>query len=141
VPFLPSSFGKLERSNVDWIARLAWRWERLRALLRQARPALVASVWQSMVVQCLSAATLWICGLAIGVSIPYPVMLAAAAPIFISASLPIGMGGFGTREVAAIVVLGLAGLPPDLAVATALLFGVAAALQGVLAAPLFFIPP
>ena len=141
VPFVPLPFTRLEGSNVAWIAASALRWERLRARLRQARPALLASVWQSLGVQFMSACTLWICGLALGVSLPYPVMLAAAAPIFIMAALPIGVAGFGTRELAAVVVLGLAGVPGDLAAATSLLYGLAAVVQGILAAPLFLVRP
>ena len=137
-PFIPLHFETLERSRVAWIAALASRWEGLRERVRQARPALLASIWQSLGVQCLSAGTLWICGMAVGVSLSYLVMLAAAAPIFILASLPIGVAGFGTRELAAVVVLGLAGVPGDIATAAALLYGLAAVLQGILAAPLFF---
>jgi glycosyltransferase 2 family protein len=139
VPLIPLPFGWLERFNVAWIAALATRWERLRGRLRQARPALLASVWQSLGVQFLSACALWICGLALGVSLSYPAMLAAAAPIFIMAALPIGVAGFGTRELAAVVVLGLAGVPGDLAAATSLLYGLAAVVQGILAAPLFLL--
>jgi len=138
-PFIPLPFQSLARSSVAWIAVLASRWERFRSRLRQARPALVASVWQSLGVQFLSACTLWVCGLALGVPLSYPMMLAAAAPIFIMAALPIGVAGFGTRELAAVVVLGLAGVPSDLAAATSLLYGLAAVVQGILAAPLFLV--
>jgi hypothetical protein len=75
--------------------------------------------------------------MAVGISVSYLVMLAAAAPIFIMAALPVGVGGFGTREVAAAIVLGLAGVEGDLAIAATLLFGLTAVLQGILAAPLF----
>ena len=109
--------------------------------MQRARPALVASAWRSFGVQFLSACTLWICGLSVGVTLPYPVMLAAAAPIFIMASLPIGIAGFGTREVAAVIVLGTVGVPGDQATATALLYGLASVVQGILAAPLFFTKP
>ena len=138
-PFIPLPFGTLERSSVKVLAAWATRWERVRAHVRQARPALVASLWQSLAVQFLSAASLWIGSLALGVSLSYPVMLAAAAPIFIMAALPIGVAGFGTRELAAVVVLGFAGVPGDQATGTALLYGLAAVLQGVLAAPLFLV--
>jgi uncharacterized membrane protein YbhN (UPF0104 family) len=137
-PFIRLPFGKLERSSIAWVAALASRWERLRERLRQARPALVVSVWKSLGVQLLSACTLWICGMAVGVWVSYPVMLAAAAPIFIMAALPIGVAGFGTRELAAVIVLGVAGVPGDQATATALLYGLAAVAQGIVAAPLFF---
>jgi len=136
-PFVPLPFGRLERSRIARVAGLAQRWERLRERLRQARPALMASVWQSLGVQFLSACVLWICGQAVGLWLSYPLMLAAAAPIFISAALPLGVAGFGTREVAAVVVLGALGAPADQATATALLYGLAAVVQGILAAPLF----
>jgi len=138
-PFIALPLKTLERSSVEWIAALASRWGRFRSRLQQAQPALLASVWQSVGVQFLSACTLWFCALALGVTVPYPVMLAAAAPIFIMAALPIGVAGFGTRELAAVVVLGLVGVPGDLAAATSLLYGLATVLQGILAAPLFLI--
>jgi uncharacterized protein (TIRG00374 family) len=137
-PFIPLRFRIPGSSTIAWISALASRWHRLRQSLRQARPALLASIWQSLGVQCLSACVLWICAMAIGVSLPYLVILAAAAPIFILAAVPIGVAGFGTRELAAVVVLGWAGVPGDMAAAAALLFGLAAVLQGILAAPLFF---
>ena len=140
-PFIPLPFGALERSSVSVVASWAARWERLRQQVRQARPALVASLWQSLAVQFLSAGSLWIGSLALGVSLSYPVMLAAAAPIFIMAALPIGVAGFGTRELAAVLVLGFAGVPGDQATATALLYGLAAVLQGIAAAPLFLVDP
>lgn len=136
-PFIPLPFGRLERSTIVWVAKLARRWEQLRERLRQARPALMASVWQSLGVQFLSACALWICSQAVGLSLSYPLVLAAAAPIFIMAALPVGVAGFGTRELAAAVVLGAVGVPADQATATALLYGLAAVVQGVIAAPLF----
>ena len=140
-PLIPLPFDRLQHSRARWIAALATRWAQLRSRLQQARPALVASVWQSLGVQLLSAAALWICALAVGVSLSYPVMLAAAAPIFIMAALPIGVAGFGTRELAAVIVLGFAGVPSGQAIATALLYGISAVVQGIVAAPLFFSKP
>jgi glycosyltransferase 2 family protein len=106
--------------------------------LRRSRPVLLASGWYSCAVQCLAAGTLWLCGLSVGLSLPYPLMLAAAAPIFIMAALPIGIAGFGAREVAAVAVLGMAGVSGEQAFATGLLYGLAAVVQGIAAAPLFF---
>ena len=40
-------------------------------------------------------------------------ILAAAAPIFIMAALPLGVAGFGTRELAAVLVFGFLGVPGD----------------------------
>ena len=52
-------------------------------------------------------------------------------------ALPLGWGGFGAREAAAVVVLGAVGAAPGEATAAALLYGLSAVLQGVLSAPLF----
>lgn len=114
------------------------RWAKLAHGLLRARPVLLASAGHSCAVQCLAAGTLWICGLSVGLALSYPVMLAAAAPIFVMASLPIGIAGFGAREMAAVAVLGVAGVPGEQAIATGLLYGLAAVIQGILAAPLFF---
>jgi uncharacterized membrane protein YbhN (UPF0104 family) len=106
--------------------------------LLRSRPVLIRSAGYSCVVQLLAAGTLWICGLSLGLTLSYPLMLAAAAPIFIMAALPIGVAGFGAREAAAVAVLGALGVPAELAFTTGLLYGIAAVVQGILAAPLFF---
>ena len=105
--------------------------------LRNARPILLRSAWYSCVVQVLAAGTLWVCGQSIGLDVSYALMLAAAAPIFIMAALPIGVAGFGAREAAAVAVLGVAGVPAEQAFLVGLLYGLAAVVQGILAAPLF----
>ena len=105
--------------------------------LGSGRPILVRSAWYSCVVQLVAAVTLWVCAQAIGLGVSYGLMLAAAAPIFIMAALPIGVAGFGAREAAAVVVLGYAGVPAEQAFLVGLLYGLAAVVQGVLAAPLF----
>ena len=105
--------------------------------LRKAQPVLFASAWYSLLVQLFAAGVLWLCGLSVGAGVSYAVMLAAAAPIFIMASLPIGVGGFGAREAAAVAVLAIAGVPADQALATGLLYGLAGVVLGILAAPLF----
>jgi uncharacterized membrane protein YbhN (UPF0104 family) len=118
--------------------------QRLEGLRRQAigaRGPLLASVWLSILVQIFSAAALWCFAFAAGINLSYAVMLAAAAPIFIMGAVPLGWGGFGAREAAAVVVLGTIGVPADQATAAALLYGLSAVLQGVLAAPLFLARP
>lgn len=115
---------------------------RLDALRRQAlgaRGPLLASGWLSVLVQVFSAAALWAFAFAAGINVSYAVMLAAAAPIFIMGAVPLGWGGFGAREAAAVVVLGAIGVPADQATAAALLYGISAVLQGTLAAPLFLL--
>jgi glycosyltransferase 2 family protein len=52
-------------------------------------------------------------------------------------ALPVGIAGFGTREAAAVVVLGALGIASEQALAVGLLYGVAGVLQGVLVAPAY----
>ena len=111
--------------------------ETRRRQLLQARGPLLASAWLSVLVQVFSAAALWLCAIAAGLHLPYFVMLAAAAPIFVMGALPLGWGGFGAREAAAVVVLGAVGAAAGEATAAGLLYGLSAVLQGVLSAPLF----
>jgi uncharacterized membrane protein YbhN (UPF0104 family) len=137
LPIMPMPFAKLESSRIRWVAKLAERWERLELGVLRARPALMASAWRSFGVQSIAAAVLWICALSVDVQLAFPAMLAASAPIFMMASLPVGVAGFGTREVAAVIVLGSLGVPSEQATATALLYGLQTVVQGILSAPLF----
>jgi hypothetical protein len=138
-PLLPWPTAPLRRTPLALVRALAEHAESLRERLRTARPALLQSIWMSAAVQVLSALALWVCALAVGVELGYWTMLAAAAPIFIMAALPLGVAGFGTRELAAVVVLGTVGVSAEQATAAALLYGVCAVVQGVLAAPLFLV--
>ena len=124
---------------LPWVPVPHQRLDNARRQALASRGALVRSAWLSVLVQLFSAAALWLCGYAAGVQLSYPVMLAAAAPIFIMGAVPLGWGGFGAREAAAVVVLGTIGVAPQQATATALLYGVSAVLQGIAAAPLFLV--
>ncbi len=124
---------------LPWLPLPHDRLENARRQALASRGALVRSAWLSVLVQVFSAAALWLCGYAAGLQLSYALMLAAAAPIFIMGAVPLGWGGFGAREAAALVVLGTLGVPPEQATATALLYGVSAVLQGIAAAPLFLV--
>lgn len=136
-PLLPWPTAPLRRLPFAPLARIGERLDAVHERIRSAGPALTRSAWMSVAVQVLSAATLWVCALAVGLQLPYWTVLAAAAPIFILAALPVGVAGFGTRELAAVVVLGTLGVSPEQATAASLLYGLCAVAQGVLAAPLF----
>jgi len=122
---------------LPWLPLPIERAENARRQALQSGGPILRSVWLSVLVQVFSAAALWCCGFAAGVSLSYPAMLAAAAPIFIMGALPLGWGGFGARELGSVVVLGVLGIAPEQATVTGLLYGFAAVLQGVAAAPLF----
>ncbi len=78
-------------------------------------------------------------GYAIGLDLPWWQFVIAAGPIFAFAALPVGVGGWGTREAAAAVVLGAFAVPHEAAVACAILYGLFATLQGLLGALSLFL--
>lgn len=121
-------------------ATLARLTQRVVNTLAQIRPALPRLLLMSVVVQLLSAAALCLYARSVGAEIALSVALAAAAPIFVMAALPIGYSGFGTRELAAVAVLAVASVPADAATATGLLYGIGGLLQGMLGAAFFVVP-
>jgi uncharacterized membrane protein YbhN (UPF0104 family) len=88
----------------------------------------------SAMVQLLSAAALACGALALGLWQPLSVWAFAIAPIFLMAALPVSVGGWGTRETAAVAALAPFGVPATLAVGVGLLYGVFALAQGALGA-------
>ncbi|QDX82723.1 hypothetical protein B9N43_16650 [Denitratisoma sp. DHT3] len=88
----------------------------------------------SALVQALSILAFACGGKAVGLDLALWLYFIAAGPIFIFAALPVSVGGWGTREAAAAVTLGLFAAPRELAVASAILYGLFAALQGLLGA-------
>ena len=97
-PLIPWPTAWLRVMALPVLTRLAEALGALRSRLRRERPALLRSLWLSLAVQVLSAGTLWACSRGVGVELSYLSMLAAAAPIFITAALPVGIAGFGTRS-------------------------------------------
>lgn len=114
-------------------ARLASLLETVHQHPRPLRQYLAQLAWSGAVqVACILA---FACGgWSVGLALPYWQFLIVAGPIFIFAALPVSVGGWGTREAAAAITLGLLGVPRDLAVATAVLYGLFATLQGILGA-------
>ncbi len=123
--------------------RLKWRPDgapaRLLRLLGDSARFARLTLAPSLIVQLASVAALWAALNAVGAEFSAIYLLAAAAPVFLAAALPVSVGGFGTREAALAGYWALAGWPAETAVAGALLHGLAATLQGALWAPLFLI--
>jgi uncharacterized membrane protein YbhN (UPF0104 family) len=94
-----------------------------------ARTQLIVQLGLSVVVQAGSIATLACAGAALGVSLAAWVWVSAAVPVFVMATLPVSFGGWGSREAAAIVALGLFGVSAPLALGVGLLYGLAALAQ------------
>lgn len=139
-PFLPWPTAWLRRLPLAAAARLADLADRVGDPATGLRRRLAATLGLSLLVQLLSAGALAACGWSLGLSVTPLVMFAAAAPIFVMAALPLGVAGFGTRELATVAVLGTAGVPADLAAGTGLLYGLCGVIQGAAAAPLFLLP-
>jgi uncharacterized membrane protein YbhN (UPF0104 family) len=66
--------------------------------------------------------------------LPLAVWAFVIAPVFLMAALPVSVGGWGTREAAAVAALAPFGVPAVLAVGVGLLYGVFALGQGALGA-------
>ncbi|HTH40836.1 MAG TPA: lysylphosphatidylglycerol synthase transmembrane domain-containing protein [Rhodocyclaceae bacterium] len=102
------------------------------------RPHGARLYWQQMFwsagVQVFSVLAYALGGKAVGLDLPFDLFLVAAGPVFILAAVPLSVGGWGTREAASALVLGALGAPKEQAVAAAVLYGLFAALQGLLGA-------
>ncbi|BCN37189.1 hypothetical protein ALDI51_05080 [Alicycliphilus denitrificans] len=100
-------------------------------------------VWQavaSAAVQLLSAAALAGGGLALGVQLSAGAWAWAIAPVFLMAALPVSVGGWGTREAAAVAALAPFGVAAPAAVGVGVIYGVYGLAQGALGALAFGLP-
>lgn len=134
LPFLPIRVPGGAGHRV--LARLA----ELHQLALAERTPLLRTIWSSVVVQVLSAITLWFCLLAAGGSAGYWQVQAVAAPVFVAGALPITYGGFGARELVALVAFPLVGVASGQGVAASALYGVVGIVLGLIAAPAFAVP-
>lgn len=104
------------------------------ALLAHRPHALAQYGWQllgSAAVQLLSVGVLACGGAALGLALPVWAYALAAVPTFLMATLPISLGGWGTREAAAVLAFASLGVAAPQAVALSVLYGLSAALQAV----------
>jgi uncharacterized membrane protein YbhN (UPF0104 family) len=101
---------------------------------------LAVQMLASTLVQVLAALALAAGGLALNVHLPVMAWAFAATPVFLMATLPVSVGGWGTREAAAAAALAPFGVPVAVAVGTGLLYGAFALAQGALGALAFGLP-
>ena len=94
----------------------------------------VGQALASAAVQVLSAAALAAGGMALGVVLPAPVWAWAMAPVFLMAALPLSVGGWGTREAAAVAALAPFGVAAPAAVGVGMVYGLYGLAQGALGA-------
>ena len=99
--------------------------------------------WQviaSAAVQILSAAALAGGGLALGVQLSPWAWAFAIAPVFLMAALPVSVGGWGTREAAAVASLAPFGVAASAAVGVGVIYGLYQLAQGAMGALAFGLP-
>jgi uncharacterized membrane protein YbhN (UPF0104 family) len=99
--------------------------------------------WQALAsaaVQVLSAAALAAGGLALGVHLSPAAWAWAMAPVFLMAALPVSVGGWGTREAAAVAALAPFGVAAPAAVGVGVIYGLYQLAQGALGALAFGLP-
>ena len=131
---------------LPWALPLLLRWSPARLQggwlvplrLAVARPHFrrlwVGQALASAAVQVLSAAALAAGGMALGVVLPEPVWAWAMAPVFLMAALPLSVGGWGTREAAAVAALAPFGVAAPAAVGVGMIYGLYGLVQGALGA-------
>ena len=125
----------LARSRGGWLAPL-----RAAAARPDWRRQLVWQALASAAVQVLSALALAGGGLALGVALPAAVWAWAIAPVFLMAALPVSVGGWGTREAAAVAALAPFAVAAPAAVGVGVIYGVYGLAQGALGALAFGLP-
>ena len=131
---LPALLGQRPRAG-GWLAPL-----RLAAARPDFRRQLGWQAAASVAVQLLSATALAAGALALGVVQPLAVWAWAIAPVFLMAALPLSVGGWGTREAAAVAALAPFGVAAPAAVGVAVVYGLYGLAQGALGALAFGLP-
>ena len=127
--------GLLRSGSLRWLTPLKAAMQRPDFLNQLGWQALASAA-----VQVLSAAALAAGGLALGVHIPLAAWAFAIAPVFLMAALPASVGGWGTREAAAVAALAPFGVPAAAAVGTGVIYGLYQLVQGGLGALAFGLP-
>jgi len=132
---LRGSHARAQVGGGGWLATLA---------AAAHRPGFGAQLgWQSLAslaVQVLSAAALACGGMALGVHLGVAAWAFAIAPVFLMAALPVSVGGWGTREAAAVAALAPFGVAPAAAVGVGMIYGLYGVAQALLGALAFGLP-
>lgn len=91
-------------------------------LLRKRWSLLVIGIVYSTIAWFLSITFGWYIMLALGIDLPWTAAVAVVPVLALVEIIPIGVMGIGTREVAAALILGIFGIPKELAVAYSLTY-------------------
>ena len=103
--------------------------------------SLIHALPLSLISQVLTIAAFWACLMSVSIALS-PLHLAfVSAGIFLGAVVPASIGGFGSREVAAVFFLAALSVAPETAFVASFLFGLTATVQGALVAPILVFKP
>ncbi|WP_366523292.1 lysylphosphatidylglycerol synthase transmembrane domain-containing protein [uncultured Roseobacter sp.] len=86
-------------------------------------PIFFASMALSVAAHLVSIAIVWSFILDQDLAVTVAQLLALFPAVLLAASIPVSVGGWGTREIAAVAAFSMIGLPASMAIAMALLFG------------------
>jgi len=123
--------------------RLAWLMPTLRALSRDLqlvflRVSALSSIAAAAVVSnMLMVVAVYFLGHGIGIGMSFSDWLVAIPIVLLVTALPISIGGWGTRELAMIYMLGLFGVPGVQAAAVSIEFGLCSTVASLLGAPIW----
>lgn len=103
--------------------------------------SLINALPLSLVSQLLTIAAFGVCLLAVNATINPLMLFLVSAGIFLGAVVPASIGGFGSREVAAVFFLAALSVAPETAFVASFLFGLTATVQGAIVAPILVFKP
>ena len=106
----------------------SWTWLGQLFLLKEAKTKL--TIFTSLSSQLCFIASFYICLYSCGIEIPILLCFAISTGVFLFASIPLNIGGFGPREYGFILFFTMLGYSSDQSVASSVLFGVTATIQG-----------
>ncbi|MFC3227185.1 lysylphosphatidylglycerol synthase domain-containing protein, partial [Marinibaculum pumilum] len=127
--------GWLRRRSVRWAHDLA---EDLRILLFRPATSLVLLL-NGLVSYASLGVTIWLLGRSVGAAIPPDAYLLVVPPLILASVLPISIGGWGVREVAALSLLTAVGANETQAVAISVLLGLVSLLVALPGLPLWIL--
>lgn len=123
--------GALEWAYLSGLALIAIAPLFLRYIKPRYFSALIRTAGLSLLVQVFAVTAFWCCLLAVGVLVSPLAVMAAATFIFLAAIVPAAIGGFGSREVGAVMALAYLGIAAESSFLASVLYGLTATIQGV----------
>ena len=104
-------------------------------------PKLIINTFFLSLINNISVMTcFWFCAIAVGIDLPYSLMISLGLAIIIPAVLPLTLGGFGPREAGAVILLSLFEVSIEQAFICSVIFGITLIIQSLIGVIFFVIP-